>query len=272
MNRLLMLNPLNRLGQSFLLAHSFLVVTASSSFAQFTPPPPPLHNSQDGEVYQFEAPDNSLPRDRNSSSDTNTLFRVQVYGSSEQLLTLVRRVEPNAFVRPRENIIQAGLFSETENAQALVQSLSEQGIQADIVEVVQRQQNRSLSSNNAPREVISLFPATPTDVPTESVNPPDEPPAELIPIAVESSSPEPVSQKKEDIRGYYVVIPSRDEVISRTAAMVEAAGVTQNLIQTREAPRGDHVAVGPFSQREQANRWRSQLRGEGLDARVYFGR
>lgn len=259
----------NHVGQAFFIVKAFLLLTATSSLAQ-SPLPPPPKTDQDQDVYQFEAPDSTLPPpNSNSSPAAETLFRVQVYGSSEQLLALVRRVEPSAFVRPGENVIQAGLFSETENAQELVRSLSEQGIQADIVQISQAQQNVSGQGNNAPREVISLSPTTPVEAPA------DDPSEELIPIAVESSSPDAqpeASPARETIRGYYVIIPSKEEEISQVAATVQAAGVTQGLIQRRDAPRGDHIAVGPFSQREQASRWSSQLRGEGLDARVYFGR
>ncbi len=249
----------NHFGQTFLLANAFLLSMATSSLAQSTLPPPPT-NEQDEDVYQFEAP---------SNAPSNTLFRVQVYGSSEQLLTLVRRVEPSAFVRSGENVIQAGLFAETENAQELVRSLSEQGIEADIVEIAQRQQNVSSASNNAPREVISLSSPTPSETLIE-VSPNQE--TELIPIAVESPSPETELSVQEDAQGYYVIIPTRKKFIPPTVAMVREAGVREALIQQRDAPRGDHVAVGPFSQREQANRWSSQLQAEGLDARVYFGR
>jgi len=263
----------NYFGHTVVFVNAFLLLTATSNLAQ-SPLPPPPKSDQDQDVYQFEAPDSTLPPpNSNSSPAAETLFRVQVYGSSEQLLALVRRVEPSAFVRPGENVIQAGLFSETENAQELVRSLSEQGIQADIVEISQSQPNVSLPANDSPREVISLSPATPVETPVEAS---PDPETELIPIAVESSSPspEPVfdEQEEENVRGYYVIIPTRQAFLSQTAAMVQAVGVRVELIQKRDAPRGDHVAVGPFSEREEATRWRSQLRGEGLDARVYFGR
>jgi len=264
-----MLQTINCFGRSFLFANSIVLVTASSSLAQFVPPPPPVEETreQNQEVYQFEAPRNSpspLPKPRQSSpSNANTLFRVQIYGSSEQLLSLVRRVEPDAFVRDGKDAIQAGLFSDAVNAIQLVQSLSEQGIEADIIKI-RNPQDQSSRSNPSPREYISL---------SSSPEPPEQSNSDFVPIAVESASPTPETPvEEEDERGYYVVIPTREEKLAKTAQVVKTAGVNQNLIEQRNAPRGNHVAVGPFPHRGEANRWSSHLQNEGLNARVYFSR
>ncbi|PNW33974.1 UNVERIFIED_CONTAM: hypothetical protein BEN50_18435 [Euhalothece sp. KZN 001] len=266
-----MLKTINCFGRSFLFANSVVLVTASNSLAQFIPPPPPMVETreQNQEVYQFEAPRNSpspLPKPRQSSpSNANTLFRVQVYGNSEQLLSLVRRVEPDAFVRDGKDAIQAGLFSDAVNAIQLVQSLSEQGIEADIIKI-RKPQDQSSRSNSSPREYISLSS-------TSSPEPPEPSNSDFVPIAVESASPTPETPvEEEDERGYYVVIPTREEKLAATAQKVKKAGVNQNLIEKRNAPRGNHVAVGPFPRRGEANRWSSHLENEGLNARVYFSR
>ena len=268
-----MLKTINYFRREFLLANSIVLLTASSSLAQFVPPPPPTEETreQNQEVYQFQAPRNSpspLPKPRQSSpSNTNMLFRVQVYGSSEQLLSLVRRVEPDAFVREGKDAIQAGLFSDAVNAIQLVQSLSEQGIEANIIKISKPEEDRSDRSNSSPREYISLSSPSSPETSEQSTT------ANFVPIAVESSSPTPETPVEEDDeRGYYVVIPTREEKLPATAQVVEGAGVNQNLIEQRNAPLGNHIAVGPFPRRGEANRWSSHLKNEGLNARVYFSR
>ena len=266
-----MLKTLPCFGHSFLLVNCCLFLSVTTTVAQI-PPPPPAEG--EGDVYQFQAPNTSPtnPVPRNNSTSSNPLFRVQVYGSSEQLLSLVRRIEPDAFVRDGKNVIQAGLFSDAVNAIQLVQSLSEQGIEADIIKIP-RSQSRSSSSSE--REMISL-----SSVP-ETQTPPEANANEMIPLAIEPPTPtadasqtliseRPNNQKGN--RGYYVVIPSNESRLSQISEQVEEAGVRPSLIQQRNAPRGNHLAVGPFIHRTEANRWSSELQTQGLDARVYFGR
>lgn len=255
-----MLKTINYFGRSLLVFHFLFLVSAHSTTAQTLPLPP---TEEDQDVYQFNAPNHPSPSTPNPSNrQSGMLLRVQVYGKSQQLLSLVRQVEPDAFVPEGKNIIQAGLFSDAVNARELVQSLSEQGITADIVEVPNP---RHVSSS---REYISLPTETPVTNPQNSV--PETP--EFIPLAVETTPPTPQAETKASPRSYYVVIPSGEQNLSKTAQTVAAAGVDQDLIRKRNAPRGTHVAVGPFSHREIARRWSSQLKTEGLNARVYFGR
>ncbi len=258
-----MLKTFHSFGRSFLVINALLLLSGSTTLAQTLPPPP---TEDDGEVYQFSAPDHSSATPTPGNPASNTMFRVQVYGSSEQLLSLVRQVEPDAFIPEGKNIIQAGLFSEAVNAEELAQSLSQQGISADIIEVAQPQ-NLSSRTKHSSREFISLSNSSETNGSS-----PD--PSEFIPLAVESvpSHLETQPQTETTRRGYYVVIPSREKNLSTTAQAVQAAGINQRLIQQRNAPRGTHVAVGPFSRRVEASRWSSQLQTEGLNARVYFGR
>lgn len=238
------------LGRSFLVANSFLVLSASSVLSQTLPPPPTGSNSQSQNAveYEFQAPSNS------SSPAGNTLFRVQIYGTSERMLSLVRRVEPEAFVPEGEDIIQAGLFSERVRARSLVKELSQQGVQADIIRI-QKSQTRSS------RETISLASSRESS-PNAEEN-----------IAGDTSQAQEKRQTERTPRAYYVVIPGNQEQVSRIARRAQEAGVNPDLIQKREAPRGTHVAVGPFKNRKEASRWNQQLQTEGLNrARVYFGR
>ena len=237
---------------TFLVANSFLFFPTASSVSQTLPPPPPQENAVE---YEFEAPSHSSPSPPEPSTPTNrdnsnanTLFRVQIYGTSERVLSLVRRVEPEAFVPDGENIIQAGLFSERARARSLVEDLSQQGVQADIFQVKNSQTHSS-------RETISLSSSQ-----------------ESYPIAIDPPSQEKRQTESND-RAYYVIIPSSQEQVSTKAKAVQEAGVNSELVQQREAPRGNHVAVGPFESRDEASRWNEQLRTKGLNrARVHFGR
>ncbi len=242
-----------------LVANLFIFFPTGSSLSQTLPPPPPQENSVE---YEFEAPSYSSPSPPESSppnnsnnSNANTLFRVQIYGTSKRVLSLVRRVEPEAFVPEGENIIQAGLFSERSRARSLVEDLSQQGVQADIIRI-QNSQSRSSSS----RETISLSSAASTS--SEDRNE----------TAIADSSQNQTENEKKS-RAYYVVIPGNEKQVSTMAQKAQQAGVNSDLIQQRDAPRGTHVAVGPFETRHEASRWNEQLQSEGLDrARVYFGR
>lgn len=137
------------------------------------------------------------------------------------LLSQVKRIEPQAFIRERERTIQVGVFSQENNAQQQVQILERQGLRARVVPV------------NGTRR-------TGGDNPIHS--------------------------------GYFVVIPGSRSNLAEMVAKVREAGISDVSVQEREAPRGPHVAVGPFGDRHEADRWSSTLRSTGMDARVYFGR
>ncbi|MDX2096214.1 MAG: hypothetical protein SFW36_00430, partial [Leptolyngbyaceae cyanobacterium bins.59] len=71
---------------------------------------------------------------------------------------------------------------------------------------------------------------------------------------------------------YLTVIPSSSQNLPALIRRVRELGVKEGLILPRQAPRGLHVAIGPFGDRNAAERWSNYLRAYGLDARVYFGR
>jgi len=73
-------------------------------------------------------------------------------------------------------------------------------------------------------------------------------------------------------QGYYVVIPADRALLPSIAETVRRAGVSGQVLQ-RTAPLGPHVAVGPFGDRDAAERSMNALKGIGLpNARVYFDR
>lgn len=74
------------------------------------------------------------------------------------------------------------------------------------------------------------------------------------------------------IATYFVVIPGGVRDLPQMASQVMRLGFRRQAVRLREGPRGSHLAVGPFGNRQQAERWSSYLRTSGMDARVYFGR
>ena len=226
-----------------LLSVTVLLIGETATLAQGLPPPPPLDFDLNPETnsipglyspylnapplreieLQSPTPASQPPESQFPSRVPARLYRVEIPGSSGLLLTQVQRIEPNAFIRGTEGVIQAGLFSEEGNAQAFVSNLRTQGIQARVVAV-----GSDLGSDVATR--LTRDPA------------------------------------------YYVVIPGEKQDLPEIATKIQGLGVESAGISLREAPRGPHVAVGPFTERYEARRWNSYLRSRGINARIYFGR
>ena len=77
------------------------------------------------------APERAIAREKSATS----LFRVEIDGTDRELLERVRAVEPEAFVKSEENIIQAGLFGERSKAKRLAKALKRSGVRAQVVRV-----------------------------------------------------------------------------------------------------------------------------------------
>lgn len=89
-----------------------------------------LTQNKSSREYMFKAPDSK------TLSDTESLtavagYKVEVYGSAEDLLLQVRDIEPKAFVKG--NVIQVGIFSQQDNAEDMVRKLTGAGFWARIV-------------------------------------------------------------------------------------------------------------------------------------------
>ena len=69
----------------------------------------------------------------NSAPKKNRLYRVEIIGDSPTLLAQVQRFEPQAFIRSGEGVIQAGLFSQKENARNLLDKFKEQGLRGKVI-------------------------------------------------------------------------------------------------------------------------------------------
>ena len=80
--------------------------------------------------YTFKAPDSkTLSNTRQITAAKG--YKVEVYGSTTDLLHQVRDIEPKAFVKG--NIIQVGIFSQQNNAQNMVGKLATAGLWARII-------------------------------------------------------------------------------------------------------------------------------------------
>jgi hypothetical protein len=64
---------------------------------------------------------------------TNQLFRVEVQSNSAAALAKIQEIEPLAFIRAGENVIQVGLFQQQYQAKQRVQELTKQGFSAQII-------------------------------------------------------------------------------------------------------------------------------------------
>lgn len=89
--------------------------------------------------YNFEAPPSevepSVPSSSTATSSFPELYRVEVTGDTDPLLSQVKSIEPLAFIRPGEGVIQAGLFQNPQQAEERAQQLASQGISATVVTV-----------------------------------------------------------------------------------------------------------------------------------------
>jgi hypothetical protein len=190
-----------------------------------SPNPPPA-----GREFNFQAPNQPIPPSR--PTPASNLYRVDIFGDSPLLLSQVQQLEPEAFVRQGEGVIQAGVFADQFNAQSRVRALEAQGIRARVTIVAAGAGAESVNSGR-----------------------------------VLSDSP----QDSFASRSYFVIIPGQPRDLPEIAAEVVRQGVSRAAVSQRKAPRGPHVAVGPFDSRREADRWSSYFRSVGMDARVYFG-
>ncbi|MGD1906153.1 MAG: hypothetical protein ACFB0C_09185 [Leptolyngbyaceae cyanobacterium] len=205
---------------------------------------------------------------------SNTLpgqqYLVYVSGNSPLLLDQVRLVEPQAFMTTLEgrSVIQAGRFNDWNNAQGLVNDLSNLGIGAQV-------QTTTAVSSPPPSAASPITTAATTDLPPLPVTaaPPavdfgQSPgtPATAYPAPPATSVTTPAVSRS----GYYVVVPGDQRSLSGLAQDITRSGAPSHLVQIRQSPRGPHVAVGPFSDRSVAEDWNRYLTDTGFSARVHY--
>jgi hypothetical protein len=183
---------------------------------------------------EFTAP----PPSSNPTNNSSRLYRVYIKGSSPQLLQQVRNIEPLAFIRRKEGIIQAGLFVDESRAKSRLEQLQSQGIKAEITKLGSGTPNQ-IGTNNYEGLII--------DRPSGSATP--------------SKS-----------RLYYAVVPGKKEDLASREAQLVWLGISPDAFRIKDTPRGLHIAVGPFPTRQEAESWTNYLRSYGMDARVFYGR
>lgn len=181
--------------------------------------------------------------DFNSQFNPNSeSYLVIVDNADPNLLQQVRIVEPTAFAGDflGRSVIQAGVFRQLNNAQERIRQLQAYGVGSRIY------------SQNTGRQIANSYDGnfSPTD-----------------PIARNNN-------RTEKTKYYYVAIPDKpDKLFQIENQIKQSAGGNTVGVFVRNAPRGPHVAVGPFAGRLQAEQWHYYIRSLGLNnARVYYGK
>lgn len=246
-----------------------------------------------------------LPANDGVAPAAGEQYLVLVNGNSELLLQQVRQIEPGAFVNyvGGRSMIQAGRFNSRQNAQLRANELASLGLGA---EVQQTDYAGAPIPVTPPSDYALTFPgagqtaaggqqlppgtvaATPSAIefgqappfPSSSAAafPPPAPTATFpnsAPLPPTTVTPPPLSAPavvNETLpSGYYVVIPSNMAQLQRVSNQVVELGAPSSLVRTRTEPRGPHVAVGPYSDRDLAQEWNNYLRTAGFaGARVHF--
>lgn len=258
------------------------------------PPPPPVDFGQQETLPSIPVNQTTIPGSSGQSSvqapaltppSVAQQYLVVVNGDSPLLLSQVQAVVSDASVLDYngQRFIQAGLFNDVATAQQQVAVLASQGIGAQVVSVS--------PVATSPAQAAPMQQAQPAQ-PSQQAILPAMPPPEMLPVAPASrevefgQSPEPTQLNNpsppeavaataplEDPRSFYVVIPGgADDLNAITNQIVrlgDGFGISQ-MVQAHESPRGPHVRVGPFIDRNSANRWSSYFRDFGMDARVYY--
>jgi len=232
-------------------------------------------------------------------------YLIYVNDTSNTTLNQVRTVEPTAFRTSFQgrSVIQAGRFNMTGNAQQRVSDLAALGVRAELAQVAAAipyyAQTPALpgnvyASNGAlPPLPDSAFPGGGAAVPVPALPPgvAQLPPTPgnvefgqelnygtptLPPVGVMSPPPNaapPTESFTVPNAPYFVVIPTDASGLGTVSNQVIQLGTPPDRVQQRTAPRGPHVAVGPFTDRGLANRWNDFYREAGLgNSRVHFER
>lgn len=91
--------------------------------------------------------------------------------------------------------------------------------------------------------------------------------ADIVTVAANTNVPAAGSSSDA---GYFVAIPTSKRNESAVQSKLLQMGINSYLIQARSAPRGYHLAIGPFGNRDEASSINTLVRGASLDGRLYF--
>lgn len=227
---------------------------------------------------------------------TGEQYLVLVNGNSDSLLQQVRQVEPGAFVNYVEgrSVIQAGRFSSFQNAQVRADELANFGIGAEVQTTDYSGAPIAVTPDydlafpapaqtalpNSPTGGVAATPAAiefgqaapfQTAVPTTAAAFPPAPPTSTYPSSGAPPLNAPAIVNESLPSGYYVVVPGGVSELQSIVNRVVALGAPSSLVRARTAPRGPHVAVGPYNDHGIAQEWTNYLRDSGVaGARVHF--
>ena len=204
-----------------------------------------------------------------------SLYMVLINGDSPLLLSQVQQVEPSAQLQQYKGqaVIQAGVFGDEQAAAQQVQSLTAQGIAANIVPVSpELYATTAYQPINFPSAELSAAPLPETPVSGEAAfgDYPD-----LQNPALQSPNGDRLSYATPRTSLYYVVVPTAIgelDYVSNQVLLLGQGVSMAGIVQARDQPLGPHVRVGPFAERAAAERWNGYLRDFGMNARVYFRR
>lgn len=240
-------------------------------------------------------------------------YVVFVNDTSEATLRQVQMVEPTAFRTTFQGqpVIQAGRFNHSANAQMRVNDLGSRGVSAQMSAAPAAQpvfaQTPALPGNVyaasgtlPPLPGVTVIPPGGTGVaplPTPTVqmppvsqvpssgnvefgqqlsytapaSPANSYPVNMPPPSGSTAMASPAADSTS--APFYVVIPTAESNLQTVSAQVIQLGTPADRVQMRTAPRGPHVAVGPFADRGLANQWNNFYREAGLSSsRVFFQR
>lgn len=255
------------------------------------PPPPPVPTTTampSGAPATIAAP-TAIPSAMPTAAAQRYL--VLVNGDSPMLLSQVQSIEPGAFVQSYQGqrMIQAGLFNDTVEAQQRVVNLASKGIGAQVVTLPSGAGMTPVASRTV-QQAVSV-PSLP-EASGSTLPPPDLLPVAPVPREVEFGQPAPTTQEQfvnppsqtapanfppspAGGRAFYVVVPGSAKdlqgISNQIIRLGDGLGIAQ-LVQSSTSPKGPHVRVGPFADRDAANRWSRYFRDFGLDARVDLDR
>ncbi|MDM3856999.1 MAG: hypothetical protein PT120_19460 [Aphanizomenon gracile PMC649.10] len=165
-------------------------------------------------------------------------YFVYVDSNNPQVLQRVRQIETNAYIRNYKGreVIQSGVFNGQANAQRRVKELELNGIPGAKI----------VNSDNTELSVVAPYGNTGSNA---------------------------QNYQQENRNSYYVVIPSNTNRLRSLGTEIrQKVSISINVFR-RSQPLGLHIAVGPFSDRLEAELWNSYLKDSGYgNARVYYGK
>jgi hypothetical protein len=183
------------------------------------------------------------PGESNQYNRNFERYFVYVDSSDFQVLQQVQQVESNAYIRNYNgrNVIQSGVFHQQSNAEIRVRELELNGVLgAKIVNSA----NIEIKPNNSGQQT-----------------------------AYDNNQNNPNNYQQEARKSYYIVIPSHPNNLRSFGTEIRQKISANINVFMRTQPRGAHIAIGPFSDKSEAEIWNSYFQNSGYgNARVYYGK